>query len=350
MTKKAIEKKNVAATENTAEYYELIAERKRLVKRVKALKDAGRSVPDRLRHRIAELKRLTNKSSIHPSTKSRSKVQEILTKGAKPSPETIKKVTVASTTSIADLAKELGMRPSGLVSRLFRHGTTAVSADQLGSVKGIVKILNVIGEKEGFEVKLDDNLAAVNRLVGAFDVATRDRRVKPVEKELTPIAISPRAQINDLAEKLGIKNGTLVKHYFAMGKPVSISQTVASGGRRRAQEIAKTLGFQLTFLTKGKAAKKVSQVAGGLTLRQLEEEIFKVDSIRVIFRASPSQRSGVKQWIQKMPENSTISDLCKRLRNANSELAEIALTLIDGDGNSYSSSANQRQRLDYLTF
>jgi len=350
MNKKAIEKKNVAVTENTAEYYELIAERKRLVKRVKALKEAGRSVPDKLRHRVAELKRLTNNSSIRPSTKSRSKVQEILTKGTKSAPETTKKVTVASTTSIADLAKELGMCPSGLVSRLFRHGITAVSSDMIGWGKEMLKVINAIGEKEGFEVKLDDNAAAVNRLVDAFSVATRDRRVKPVEKELIPISISPRAQISDLAEKLGIKNGTLIKHYFALEKPVSISQTVASGGRRRAQEIAKTLGFQLTFLTKGKAAKKVSQVAGGLTLRQLEEEIFKVDSIRVIFRASPSQRSGVKQWIQKMPENSTISDLCKRLRNANSELTDIALTLIDGDGNSYSSSANQRQRLDYLTF
>jgi len=346
MNKKAVEKKNVKTVNDTAEYYELVARRKKLALRSKKLKEAGREVPLKLRQELAKLKREINKGSV------------VLGKGfTAPKAKDIKlvqEVTVIDDTTIAELAKILGMRPSGLVSRLFRHGTTVTGTVKIKEVKNIVKVLNAIGKVEGFKVThVKPAVHEAGKLVDAFSKATRNRRTKKPAaeaKELTPITISPRAAISDFAEKLGIGKAAMIKHYFALQKPVSVTQTVASGGRRRAQEIAKNLGFKLTFITKGAAAKKVSQSSNGLTLRQLEEEIYKVDGLRVVFRERPSMRSGVKQWIQKMPEGSTIGDLCKRLRNANSELKDIPLVLTDLAGQTYTSSGNLKQKLSEIAF
>lgn len=341
MSKKAIEKKNTAVAEDNAEYYELIAKRKKLAKRIKALTDAGKPVPTKLRQTAAELKRQTNKGSV------------VLGKGfttpaaKKTDGKEVKVVDITETTTIGELAKSLGMRPSGLVSRLFRHGTTAVGNDKVAGIKNIVKVLNEIGKAEGFKVQLIES-TATDKLIGAFDGATRTRRVR--KKPLTKIAISPRITIEALAEKLGITTNALIKHYFAEKKIVSTTQTVASAGRTLARKIAHDLNFELTYTKVGKVSKTVSQSEAGLTLRQLENEIFKVDRLRIVFRNDQDVRSGIAKWGKRMPDNATISSLIARLKRHHADFKDCQFVITDKHGDAYTSTSNRKQKLSSLAF
>jgi len=341
MKKKVTETKNAATTVDNTEYYELIAKRKKLAARAKKLTDAGKPVPTKLRDEMAALKRQTNKSSI------------VLGKGLKTlatKPNDVKEVKVVditTTTTITELAKALGMRPSGLVSRLFRHGTTAVSGDKVTTLKSAVKVLNEIGSKEGFKVQLVES-TAVDKLTDAFSTATKNRRVR--KKPLTKIAISPRITIEQLAEKLDITKNALVKHYFAEKKIVSTSQTFASAGRILARKIAHELGFELTYTKVGKVSKTVSQSEAGLTMRQLENEIFKVDGLRIVFRVDQNVRSGIAKWGQRMPDSATISSLHARLKRHHADFKDCQFVITDKNGDAFTSTSNRKQKLSALAF
>ena len=96
-------------------------------------------------------------------------------------------------------------------------------------------------------------------------------------------------------------------------KTISTAELVEAFGKAtRNRRLRKTDDGKLIKVTKT-AAKKTSANNSGLTIRELEKEIFFVDKLRVVIRAPSHLRSGCTTYGKALPKGSTVETLTRRL-------------------------------------
>lgn len=105
-----------------------------------------------------------------------------------------------------------------------------------------------------------------------------------------------------------------------------------------------------------KAVKKVSANSNGLTIGQLENEIFKIEGLRVVIRARPSLRSGTAKYGRRLPADAKMEDLTERLeryfkksKDAD-ELHGVYIEVIDPSGKAHRNTVSTQKKLSEVVF
>jgi hypothetical protein len=105
-----------------------------------------------------------------------------------------------------------------------------------------------------------------------------------------------------------------------------------------------------------KVVKKTSSNASGLTVRELENEIFKIDGLRVVIRASDSLRTGAAKYGKRLPKGALMEDLTARLdryfrksKHAE-ELVGVQFAVVDAKGKAHYNTLSPKKVLSEAAF
>lgn len=106
----------------------------------------------------------------------------------------------------------------------------------------------------------------------------------------------------------------------------------------------------------GKVVKKTSTNANGLTVRELENEIFKIDGLRVVIRADDSLRTGAAKYGKRLPKGALMEDLTARLdryfrksKHAE-ELMGVQFAVVDAKGKAHYNTLSPKKVLSEAAF
>lgn len=191
------------------------------------------------------------------------------------------------------------------MSEIFKV-TAETTYRQLAAATGIPlkDLLNDLRIK-GYKVKRDYRVRSVS------PHHSRVRKVLDQYELVVPVKFIKVAASVRMANDS--HNKTL---YHSKNKDVAEANKLveAFGKATRNRRLRKTDDGKLVKVTKT-AAKKTSANDSGLTIRELEGEIFFVDKIRVVIRAPSNLRSGCTTYGKALPKGSTMATLERRLKS-----------------------------------
>lgn len=182
-----------------------------------------------------------------------------------------------------------------------------------------------------------------------------------MNKTIQTCAVSENNTIGDLAKLAGVSVSTVIKVLTAADKKhtpgtVTMTQTTPLKNVSRLALRAFGIAHNPKIVFK-KAKKTVSKNPKGLTLRQLEDEIYKIERIRVVFRTTnDSLRSGTSLYGQALSSEATIADLGMRIQRYFNRLTDVSVVkgitfvVIGPDGRSHHSTRSAKRPLSSLRF
>lgn len=198
---------------------------------------------------------------------------------------------------------------------------------------------------KGYQVKRDYRVRATSPHYSRVRAVLNQYELL-VPVKFIKVAASKRMENHNHNASLYRKN----KYKDATGQLVE-----AFGKATRNRRLRKTEDGKLVKVTKT-AAKKTSANNSGLTIRELEKEIFFVDKLRVVIRAPSHLRSGCTTYGKALPKGATMETLTRRLegyfRNSRhaEELAGVEFVVVMPNGNAHHNTRTKKLVLRLARF
>lgn len=172
---------------------------------------------------------------------------------------------------------------------------------------------------------------------------------------MTQITLTKTTTVSALARVLNMQPRTFIKQFNAdEGVVVKAGDSLGSLPQVPLRRTLQKLKFELKYVS---VEKTVSKNPKGLTLLQLENEIFDNERIRVVFRATnPAVRCGAVMYGQMLPAGSAIEHLTKRLNGYFNRLEDgnvlsgISYAIVGPDGKVHLSTRSPKVKLDSVRF
>lgn len=227
----------------------------------------------------------------------------------------INTVTVTKETTFAELAADAGVKLGDLIKSTFAEGHIIIGRHRVLSSAIPRQTIRNVTKELGFKARLQVMSDAALRKNDKFN-----------EK---PAAKKTATAVDALTEAFGKATRTR-----RVRKPVEVVEVT----------------------TTKKSVKKTSTNTSGLTIRELEKEIFKIEGIRIVIRAASHLRSGCTVYGKRVPAVATVASLTKRLngyfrqsRHAE-ELKDVEFVVITPRGEAHHNTRSKKLKLDRVRF